>query len=114
MEMNVVKINEALKSLKKIYDEIRYSNLAEGRGFSAGLISFRPKRGADADPKQIKHRDRDVICHVLKGRGRLRVNGRRIALAPGTLCHIPKGTPHDFAAGRKGELVLFYSLIKTA
>jgi quercetin dioxygenase-like cupin family protein len=111
--VKIVKIKDALKTLKKINEEIRYKGCAEGKGFTAGLISFRPKRGADADAKQIKHRDRDVICHVLKGRGRLRVNGRRIALAPGTLCHIPKGTPHDFAAGKKNELVLFYSLIKT-
>jgi mannose-6-phosphate isomerase-like protein (cupin superfamily) len=50
---------------------------------------------------------------VLKGRGRLRINGRRIQLRPGIICHIPKGTSHDFAAGKTGELVLFYSLIKT-
>lgn len=109
--MKIVKINKALTRLKRINDEIRYAPLAEGRGFTAGLISFRPKRGADA--KQIEHRDRDVLCHVLKGRGRLRVNKRRIALKPGTLCHIPKGTPHDFAAEKNGELILFYSLIKT-
>ncbi|MBI2351952.1 MAG: AraC family ligand binding domain-containing protein, partial [Deltaproteobacteria bacterium] len=45
--------------------------------------------------------------------GRLRINGRKIALKPGTICHIPRGTPHDFAAGKKGEMILFYSLIKT-
>jgi mannose-6-phosphate isomerase-like protein (cupin superfamily) len=112
-ELKIIKIKQALTSLKAINEEIRYTSLAEGRGFTAGLISFRPKRGADADAKQIKHRDRDVICHVLKGRGRLRVNKREVVLAPGTFCHIPKGTPHDFAAGKKNELVLFYSLIKT-
>lgn len=109
--MKIVKINKALTRLKSINEEIRYTSLAERKGFTAGLISFRPKR--TADPKQIKHRDRDVLCHVLKGSGRLRVNKRRIALKPGTFCHIPKGTPHDFAAGKKNELVLFYSLIKT-
>ncbi len=109
--MKIVKINKALTRLKSINEEIRYTSLAERKGFTAGLISFRPKR--TADPKQIKHRDRDVLCHVLKGSGRLRVNKRRIALKPGTFCHIPKGTPHDFAAGRKNDLVLFYSLIKT-
>jgi mannose-6-phosphate isomerase-like protein (cupin superfamily) len=50
---------------------------------------------------------------VLQGSGRLRIDGRSIRLAPGSLCHIPKKTPHDFAAGRSGELVLFYLLIKT-
>jgi mannose-6-phosphate isomerase-like protein (cupin superfamily) len=109
--MKIVKIKQALKHLKQVNDEIRYTSVAEGRGFSTGIISFRRRKRADT--KQIEHRDRDVICHVLKGRGRLRVNGRRIALAPGTLCHIPKRTPHDFAAGKTGELVLFYSLIKT-
>lgn len=109
--MKVIKISAALKHLKKVNDEIRYANVLERRGFSAGLISFKPGKRADA--KQIKHNDRDVLCHVLKGRGRLSVKGRRIVLAPGTLCHIPKRTPHDFAAEKTGELVLFYSLIKT-
>ena len=109
--MKVIKIREALRNLKSINQEIRYANVAEGPGFSAGLISFKPARRGDS--KQINHRDRDVLCHVLKGSGRLRVAGRRIALKPGTMCHIPKGTPHDFAAGRKSHLVLFYSLIKT-
>ena len=109
--MKVIRIQEALEGLKKINEEIRYTSLVERRDFSAGLISFRPRNKADA--KQIKHRDKDVLCHVLKGRGRLRVNGRRIDLKPGVICHIPRGTPHDFVAGRKGELVLFYSLIKT-
>jgi quercetin dioxygenase-like cupin family protein len=107
----VLKIQQALKGLEKISQEIRYKSWFEAEGFSSGLISFRPRKRSD--PKQIKHRDKDVLCHVLRGRGRLRLPGRRIALKPGTICHIPKGTPHDFAAGRKGEMVLFYSLIKT-
>lgn len=109
--MKVIKIREVLRHLEKVNEEIRYKSCVEGRRFSAGLISFRPRKGSD--PKQINHRDKDVVCHVLRGGGRLRVNGRRIALKPGTICHIPKGTPHDFAAGKKGELLLFYSLIKT-
>lgn len=109
--MRIVKIREALKDLKELSQEIRYKSLVEGRAFSTGLISFSPRR--DSDPKQIKHRDKDVLCYVVKGSGRLRINGRRIALKPGTICHIPKGTPHDFATGKKGEMVLFYSMIKT-
>jgi len=50
---------------------------------------------------------------VIKGAARLRVSGKRISLKPGTICHIPKGTAHDFAAAKSGELILFYSLIKT-
>jgi len=109
--MKVVTIKQALKRLKKLSEEIRYTSMVEGRGFSAGLISFSPKKQGDA--KQIEHRDKDVLCQVLKGRGRLRIDGRRISLRKGTICHIPKGTPHDFAAGKNNHLVLFYSLIKT-
>lgn len=109
--MKIIKIREALRHRQKINEEIRYVSLVEGRRFSTGLISFKPRK--DSDPKQIKHRDKDVLCHVVRGSGRLRINGRKIALKPGTICHIPKGTPHDFAAGKKGEMILFYSLIKT-
>ena len=110
-QTKVIRLQEALKNLNRINQEIRYKSFVEGRIFSTGLISFRPRK--DSDPKQIKHRDKDVLCHVVRGSGRLRINGRRISLKPGTICHIPKGTPHDFAAGKKGEMVLFYSLIKT-
>jgi len=109
--MNIININAALKSLKKLNDEIRYADCFKEKTFTSGLIAFRPTK--NSNPKQINHDDKDVVCHVIKGRGRLRVNGKRIPLRPGTICHIPKGTPHDFAAGRSGELVLFYSLIKS-
>lgn len=109
--MKIIKIREALRHLQKVNEEICYVSCVEGRRFSTGLISFSPRR--DSDPKQIKHRDKDVLCHVVRGSGRLRINGRGISLKPGTICHIPKGTPHDFAAGKKGEMILFYSLIKT-
>ena len=109
--MKIIKINSALKDLKKITDEIRYADCFKEEKFTSGLIAFRPSK--KPDPKQINHDDKDVVCHVLKGSGRLRVGGKRIALRPGIVCHIPKGTPHDFAAAKTGELVLFYSLITT-
>ncbi|HKA35061.1 MAG TPA: cupin domain-containing protein [Candidatus Binatia bacterium] len=109
--MKVTTVTKALRRLKKINDEIAYASLAEGRGFSSGIIVFRPRSAADA--KQIRHRDKDVVCQVLRGSGRLRVDGRRVALRAGMLCHIPKGTPHDFAASKRNRLVLFYSLIET-
>jgi quercetin dioxygenase-like cupin family protein len=110
--MKTVKINTALKGLRKINQEIRCQNCFEEKNFTSGFIAFSPQK--NPDHKQINHSDKDVVCHVIKGRGRLRINGRRIRLRPGTICHIPKGTPHDFAAGKRAELVLFYSLIKTA
>lgn len=107
----VLKIPRALKGLKELGEEIRYKSWFEGKNLSSGLISFKPRKRFD--PKQIQHRDKDVLCHVLRGHGRLRLPGRRISLKPGTICHIPKGIPHDFAAGKTGEMFLFYSLIKT-
>ncbi|HXV78275.1 MAG TPA: cupin domain-containing protein [Candidatus Binatia bacterium] len=109
--MKVIHVQAALKRLAKLNAEIRYQTCFEEKTFSSGLIAFRPKKNSDL--KQINHRDKDVVCQVLKGRGRLRINNRRIRLRPGTICHIPKNTPHDFAAGKTSELVLFYSLIKT-
>ena len=109
--MKVIKINSALKGLKKINDEIRYADCFKEKQFTSGLIAFRLAK--NSDPKVINHDDKDVVCHVIKGHGRLRVNGKRFLLRPGTICHIPKGTPHDFAAGKNGELVLFYCLIKS-
>jgi quercetin dioxygenase-like cupin family protein len=109
--MKIVKINTALKKLKKLNDEIRYADCFADKQFTAGLIAFRPSK--NSNPKQINHLDKDVLCHVVKGSGRLRVKRKRISLEPGTVCHIPKGTPHDFAAAKSSELVLFYSLIKT-
>jgi mannose-6-phosphate isomerase-like protein (cupin superfamily) len=109
--VKAVKINQALKGLKKISDEIRYADCFEEKQFTSGLIAFRATK--NSDPKQINHDDKDVVCYVIKGNGRLRVNGKRIFLRPGMICHISKGTPHDFAAAKNTELVLFYSLIKT-
>jgi quercetin dioxygenase-like cupin family protein len=110
--MKIIKLKSALKGLKNLNDEIRYVDCFADKQFTAGLIAFRPRRQANA--KQINHADKDVVCHVVKGGGRLRVRGKRIQLKPGMICHIPKGTAHDFAAGKSGDLVLFYSLIKTS
>jgi mannose-6-phosphate isomerase-like protein (cupin superfamily) len=109
--MKIISINSALKGLKKINDEIRYVDCFKTKQFTTGLIAFRPAK--NSGPKQITHDDKDVVCQVLKGNGRLRVNSKRFPLRPGVICHIPKGAPHDFTAGRSGELVLFYSLILT-
>ena len=109
--MKVINLQTALKRLPKLNDEIRYKNCFQEERFTSGLIAFRPTK--TSDPKHIIHPDKDVVCHVLRGRGRLRINGRRIRLRPGFVCHIPKGTPHDFAAAKAAELVLFYSLIQT-
>jgi quercetin dioxygenase-like cupin family protein len=112
LNVNVVDLRGVVKDLRQINPEMRCKNCFEEERFTSGVIAFRPQKVSDA--KQINHDDKDVVCHVIKGRGRLRIQNRRIELRPGTICHIPKGTPHDFAAAKSGELVLFYSLIKTA
>ncbi len=109
--MKITTVRESLQRVKKINEEIAYASVAEGRGFTSGIIVFLPRSAEDS--KQIRHSDKDVVCEVLRGSGRLRVDGRRIALRPGVLCHIPKGTPHDFAASKRSRLVLFYSVIET-
>lgn len=110
--VKIIKLERALKHLPQISAEISYKDCFEDEHFTSGLIAFRSRR--KSDPKQINHEDKDVVCQVVKGRGRLRIRDRRIHLTPGIICHIPKKTPHDFAAGKSGELILFYSLIKTA
>lgn len=109
--MKIVKIDVALKQLRKVNDEIQYTGCFESKHFNSGLIAFSPSKTADS--KQIKHADKDVVCQVIKGAGRVQIGQRRIQLRPGTLCHIPKNTPHDFAASKASELVLFYSLIES-
>ncbi len=111
VQMKIVKIGALLKGLKKLNDEIRYAPCFESKHFTSGLIAFRPSPVPNT--KQIKHTDKDVVCHVIEGAGRLRIGRRRIQLQPGTLCHIPKNTPHDFAATKTGKLILFYSLIES-
>jgi mannose-6-phosphate isomerase-like protein (cupin superfamily) len=108
--MKTIKLSAALRRLRKLNEEIRYHNFFTEKSFTSGVIAFRPLKGRDA--KQIHHDDKDVVCQVIRGKGRLRAGGKRIALAPGIICHIPKGMRHDFAATRS-ELVLFYSLIDT-
>lgn len=109
--MRIIDIRAAMKELRDMNTEIRYKSCIEQKRFSMGLIAFRPRKNRDL--KQIRHPDKDVVCQVVRGHGRLRVKGRSIALKPGRICHIPKGTRHDFVAGKKGDLLLFYSLIKT-
>lgn len=109
--VEIIAIKEALRGMTKISSEIRYKSCFEASKFTTGVIAFHPQ--TRSSPNQIHHADKDVICFVLKGRGRLRLQDRKILLRPGMLCHIPKRTPHDFAAGQRAELVLLYSLVRT-
>ena len=109
--MQVFNLEELIPNLERLTPEIRFRDVVSRPTFKAGLIAFAP--GGTADPKQITHADKDVLCYVLRGRGRLRVDGTLTSLEPGVLCHVPAGTPHDFAATDE-ELLLLYVLIETA
>jgi hypothetical protein len=85
--MKIINITAALKGLKKLNDEIRHADCFREKQFTSGLIAFRPTKNSDR--KQINHDDKDVVCQVIKGTGGLRVNGKRIPLRPGIVCHIP-------------------------
>ena len=106
----IIDVNQSLRELRKVNEEISVKEILETRALSCGLIAFKPMPGGD--PKQINHADKDVLCHVLKGKGRLRMNGEEIPVRRGVVCHVPAGTPHDFAAVDE-EMVIFYSLITT-
>jgi len=109
--MKIINLATALKRLKRLNDEMSYAECFKRKTFSSGLIIFRPIKRPVRN--QIRHADKDVVCQVIKGNGLLRHGSKRTTLKPGMICLIPKGTPHDFAAAKNGELVLFYSLIQT-
>lgn len=106
--MEVFRLEELLSRLEPLTPEIRFHEAVSRPTFKAGLIAFSP--GGSTDPKQITHPDKEVLCYVLRGRGRLRADGRLVPLLPGTLCRVPAKAPHDFAA-TDGELLLLYVLI---
>jgi quercetin dioxygenase-like cupin family protein len=79
----------------------------KGGNHQAGLIAFQPQAARDA--KFITHAASDVLAHVLEGRGRLRLGDTEMALEPGSVCHIPANTAHDFVAEGDAPLLLFYA-----
>jgi mannose-6-phosphate isomerase-like protein (cupin superfamily) len=112
-------VEQALRELRPLNAEISVRSWHRESAYEVGLIAFHPAPGGDprqaaGDPRQILHRDRDVVCQVLQGVGRLRLEGETVPVEPGVLCRIPAGTPHDFAATGAEPLVLFYTLIAVA
>jgi mannose-6-phosphate isomerase-like protein (cupin superfamily) len=103
--LDVGELQTILADLDRLNEEIAYRRYASGPGYECGLVRFLPR--ATKYPRQISHVDKDVVCHVLEGRGELRTGTEVRTLTPGTLCRIPAGTPHDFTAVEE-PLVLFY------
>jgi mannose-6-phosphate isomerase-like protein (cupin superfamily) len=122
--MDVLAVEQALGELRPLNAEISVRSWHRCDAYEAGLIAFQPPDPSvattaestlrPADSKQILHADRDVLCHVLRGAGRLRLPDHTVAVEPGLLCRIPAGTPHDFAATGAEPLVLYYTLVRVA
>jgi len=113
--VEVLEFETLRNELEPLSPEIARRVCFRGERYESGLISFRPQ--SQPDPKQIIHADKDVVCHVLSGQGRLRLSrGARtemISLNAGTVVRIPPGIAHDFAAIGPQELMIWYLLITT-
>ncbi len=104
-DVSVVQVDALLLEMDRLNDEISYRRVASGAGYECGVVRFLPR--SEQDRLQITHADKDVVCHVLRGRGRLSLDSETRDLEPGAVCRIPARTPHDFAAVDE-PLVLFY------
>ena len=107
--MTVTHLRQLREQLKAINPEMRVATPFRGGNYQAGLIVFQPQTAPDDE--FITHAASDVVAHVLEGQGRLRLGEAEIALEPGSVCHIPANTAHDFVAEGDAPLVLFYALI---
>jgi mannose-6-phosphate isomerase-like protein (cupin superfamily) len=107
--MEFLRVADALGELQAISPEVGLRSWHSGTNYEVGLIAFYPR--PDDDPRQICHGQRDVVCHALRGAGRLQLDDESVIVEPGTLYHIPAGTPHDFAATGDEPLVLVYTLV---
>jgi len=73
-------------------------------------VAFQPRQ--NTDKKWITHDDAEVISYVLEGHGQLHLPDEDVPLSPGSICHIPVNTPHDFVARSETPLVMFYVTVK--
>ncbi len=64
-------------------------------------------RCTSMEAASIAHQDKDVICHVLRGKGRLRIATTTRVLVAEDVCRVPAGIPHDISTLEE-PLVLFY------
>jgi quercetin dioxygenase-like cupin family protein len=55
--------------------------------------------------KMHRHLDGNHVVYIVSGQGTATVDGKQVALKPGTVIHIPKGVTHNIKA-EGGELTL--------
>ncbi|TWT42176.1 Cupin domain protein [Phycisphaerae bacterium RAS1] len=82
-------IQTALRKAPVADDQpLRAETLVSTGEFSAHLLQFRT-----SEPRHI-HRTHDLTFMVHDGSGEIFITDRRFLLAPGSVCHIPRGVPH--------------------
>ncbi len=108
----IVTTETLLKKLVPISDEMSAVTPFNFWNYQAGLVLFQP--GQERDDKWITHTDAEVLCYVLEGQGRLRLQDEESTLTPGAICHIAGNTPHDFVAEGEAPLLMFYVTIKVS
>lgn len=103
-QVDVARLDALLEELDPVTDEVAYRRCASGPGYECGVVRFLPREG---ERNQVTHQDKDVVCHVLRGQGRLQLGSTAREVAAGNVVRIPARTTHDFSAV-DGPLVLFY------
>ncbi len=91
---------------------MKRARLRFGAGFRVVLGNARAQAATmmlaagetEGDPRN-RHRGADQWLYVVHGTGAARVNGKRLALRPGTLVVIEHGDTHEIVASRRGRLV---------
>jgi len=89
-------------------DEVKKGD--QRAGFTLKQIVKTPNytAGAIAVKEEIKmhrHKDGNHVIYIVSGRGTAILDGKAIALKPGTVVHIPKGSAHNIKA-EAGELTI--------
>jgi quercetin dioxygenase-like cupin family protein len=108
-EVRVLQLEEVAVQMQPLSEEMRYSTCFTSERFTQGVIAF---SGKPRSSNQITHDDKDVLCYVISGTGRLRTGSGEMVLKQGSICHVPAGAPHDFQATGDRELVLLYTLLE--
>jgi len=68
-------------------------------GYTAGAIAVKE------EIKMHRHKDGNHVIYIISGKGTAILDGKAIALKPGTVVHIPKGSSHNIKA-EGGELTI--------
>lgn len=81
--------------------EIRLDEISRGDSSSAHTVQIRKE-----EPLHI-HQNHDVLVVILKGRGVLTLEKRRLEVKPGAVVSIPRGMPHSFVNQGSDPAVAF-------